>query len=440
MSDGTIKSQEDFLPLFERNGFVRQLDAWVLNNVITHLKRYHEVSHSTTKVGIRISRLLLLENDFAEKMQEMFALSDIAPFEIEFEIDESAFVRGSGEMFATMEKLKRAGFGVGIIGVGSEFRSLAYWDKLNFDSIMFDKLYLKNTLSTSRGKQIVKTLLAMGRQLKMQVMADGITEREDVLYLSGCGCNAIGGAYYSEPLLPEDYFAYIQDKIIHKDEKVVFPFKEDFLSADGRYEGKIRGQNIQFAEGISERWGSILFPGGSYGENVVELPATILSESSYTVCMWIKPLQSVSWVSAFYARYQGCFAAFSPFVIGGTSAFRVSEDADVNGFHDIFVRQLQQDAWGFVCLTYDGASDTNRIYINGRKAGVRVDLPSLSACRQILLGGDPFQPSFEGYMSGLTFYGYVKSEEEIQEMYQQFCKEPGFRGSREKFWLEDGAE
>ena len=50
--------------------------------------------------------------------------------------------------------------------------------------------------------------------------------------------------------------------------------------------------------------------------------------------------------------------------------------------------------------------------------------------------GDPFQPSYEGYLSGLIFFNYIKSEEEIAELYQSFCNEPGFAGKKEEFWLD----
>ena len=89
-----------------------------------------------------------------------------------------------------------------------------------------------------------------------------------------------------------------------------------------------------------------------------------------------------------------------------------------------------------MCITYDDAAAISRIYINGRKAGYCSDLPALPACRQILLGGDPFQPSYEGYLSGLIFYNYIKSEDEIAELYQSFCNEPGFTGAKEDFWLD----
>lgn len=436
MSEHTIKSQEEFLPLFEKNGFIRQLDNWVIQTVFSHLAKYHEASEHIGKVGLRISRHSLLDTKLPDMLISLMYTYRVEPYEIDFQIPESAFTRGNRELIKAMQKLKEMGFSISVIGVGSDFKSLIYWDKLALDSIIFDSDYLKNTLSSGRGRQIIKTLLSMGRELKMLVMADGITTKEDVLFLGGCGCNAISGPYYSEPLDLKHYQDYVKDKINHNDEKTEFHFANNLSSSDNALCGKIIGSNIQFMDGISNNWGSLFFPGGSFGENVVELPPAALAEPSFTVCLWLKPLKSTSWTSAFYARYKNSFCSFSPYVIGGHNIYRISEDTDANGFHDILSRQLHEKEWTFVCITYDDAAAISRTYINGRKAGYCSDLPALPACRQILLGGDPFQPSYEGYLSGLIFFNYIKSEEEIAELYQSFCNEPGFAGKKEEFWLD----
>lgn len=435
MPDGSVKTQDEFLPLFERNGFISRLDMWLLSNVISHIQTYLVQHISSVRVGVRISRLLLLKNDFAHTLMALLGGTGITPANIEIEVDESAFVRGSTAMFDNINELVNLGFGVAIVGVGSEFKSLAYWDKLHFSSITFDSTYLRETMSSERGRQILKTLLIMGRQLKMRVNADGVSNKEDAIFLSGCGCNSISGPYYSNPLPPDEYFRYVQDKLIDENESVVFPFLNDLCSANGKYTGVIKGNAVTLTQGISDNWGGIFFPGGTYEENILELPGSILTEPSYTVCMWLKPLRSNSWSSAYYARYHNSFAAFCPYILNGNCTFRISEDSDVSGFHDIWARHLPQDEWTFVCLSYDDASSMGRIYINGRKAGFLTDMPTLTSCRQILLGGDPFQPSYEGYLSGLALFNVSLTEEDIIEMYQHFCEEPGFCGTVENFWL-----
>lgn len=431
------KEERDFLPLFEKNGFIRRLFMWVLENTLEHLQKYHAFSGLKGKCGLRISRLLLLDSEFPHTIETLSKNAGVEPSELDLEIDESAFDRGSDTMFATLKKLKELGFGISISRVGSTFRSLVYMDKLQFDSVIFDPDYLRKALSSNRGKQIIKTLISMGRELKMTVIAEGIQTKEDSQFLSGCGCNAISGEFYSPAIPISSYYDYVKNIITQDNEEVKFSFSKSLVSADGKYTGRVIGHDVHFSKGISNKWGALLFPGGDIGKNVVELPSSIMAESSYSVCMWLKPTNQTSWTSSFYARYQGGFCSFSPFVLGGQNVFRISEDQDITCFHDAFSRQIPQDEWTFVCITYDYLSGNLKTYINGRKASFKTEVPSLPACRQILLGGDPFQPSYEGYLSGLIIYQDVKSEDEIQELYQNFCKEPEFCGNIEDFWMDN---
>ena len=441
MPDGKILNQESFLPLFEKNGFIRQLSMWTIKTSLSYLQMYHQLASQKGKIGIRkiglrISRLMLLDRDFPVLLESLTRQYGVSPEELDLEIDENAFDRGCKEMFPTLQTLKEKGFCISLIGVGTDFKSLVYWDKIHFDNIMFHKDYVCNALSTTRGRQILKTLLLMSHELKMYTIADGINSQDDALFLSRCGCNAICGSYCSEPLPLAQYSDFISNKISQSNDKIEFHFIDNLLSGDKKYKGKIIGRNVQYTRGISRNWGGILFPGGSNNKNVMELPGEILSESSYTICFWLKPLEHSSWTSAFYARYQGGFSSFCPHVVGGNSIFRIYEDNDVYGFHDAFFRQIPLYTWSFVCLTYDALSEISRTYINGRKTGFLADTPSLTACRQILLGGDPFQPSYRGYVSGVIFFRDVKSDDEIQEIYHNFCEEPEFCGSMEDFWME----
>lgn len=167
-------------------------------------------------------------------------------------------------------------------------------------------------------------------------------------------------------------------------------------------------------------------------ENVILLPAKILAEPSYTISMWIKPGVLNSWTSLLYARYIGGFMSYVPYAIGGNSVFRISEDSGLNGWHDILTRQVPPDKWSFVCMAYNAG--ISRCYINGRKCGYKANIPLLPVCKQIIAGGDPFQSSYNGYLSALVFYNSALSDNEIRELYQKFLNEEGFKGEEETFW------
>lgn len=434
--DGVQRKQSEFLPVFERNGFVTKLNIWTLKKVCRHIQKYHRIKGLMGKAAVPVSKLLLLDSNLPKLLQEIVTQYGVSPKELVLEIEEPSFTRGSGEMVQMLQCLKKQGYGIAITEVGVDFASLRYWDKMEIDYIKLSAEYLKGAMSNLKGRQIVKTLLAMGHDLKMQVVADGIAEKEDVLFLSGCGCNAISGAFYSEPLSCKPYWEYVEDKIAMGEQMTTFSFLGDLKSLDGSFEGKVIGEEVEFVPGITKNWGAIKLVGGNPGENVVELPGNILAADSYTIGVWLNPASLNAWTSAVYARYLGGFLSFVPYAGAGNSIFRVNEDAVANGYHDVHGRQIQEGKWFFVCLTFDAVAGVTRYYINGRKIGYLVDVPSLPCCKQILLGGDPFQNSYEGLLSGLVFFDNVKSEEQVEVLYEQFLQEEGFQGEVEDFWLE----
>lgn len=434
---GRKRSQKEFLPLFEKNGFIRSLNLWQFESVCRQMDWYHKNKEAEGRIAIRISKLLLQEQELPELLISIMGIYHVKAQELFLEIEESVFYRGIEVILPMFEKLKAKGFGIIIGEVGSSFLSMKYWDKLPIDCIKFNAEYLQESMITTRGRQIIKALLYIEHDLKIKVIADGISKKEDVHFLCDYGCNAIGGPYYTEPLTGMEYMEYIKSKIVHGEQKIEFPFKKDFCSADGKFEGEASGSGVKLRKGISSAWGSVFFSGGEVMENVLELPASVVAERSYTIGMWLKPKSINSWSSAVYARQVGGFTSFVPFVVGGNSVYRISEDSDIRGFHDILSRSMQEGKWYFVCITYDEEQRIARYYINGRKAGYLGEVPFLPACKQVIIGGDPFQKSFHGYISALTFMDNAKADEEIEEWYRSFLSEKGYAGEKEEFWLEE---
>lgn len=437
MADGRCRGQEEFLPLFNKNGFIAELNAWVIEKVFQDIAASRKKKVCLDRVGVRISRLQLLKGNLLPWLEKLLHDYKVKAEEIELEIDESAFTRGKEEMFASIKALHKCGFRISLTGVGADFASLRYWDMLPIDTLKFQREYLQHALKSYKGRRIMKTLMAVGRELKMDIAADGVISREDIMYLIECGCNAVGGEYFSEPLNMEGFQQYVKANLRTEMLVVEFPFWTDFAAVDSTKRAIPSGNGIHLTEGISTNWGGVLFDGGEVRENVLELPPELLASDSYTVCMWIKPLELSGWSSVLYARYSNGFMSLVPYTADRSSVYRVHQDNFVNYFHDILIRMVQRNKWSFLCMTYDAVTGMGRLYLNGRLAGVAEDIPQLPACREILLGGDPFQQSFHGYVSGLIFCDSVMTETEIGDLYHDFCNDPGFVGDVEKFWMDE---
>lgn len=436
MPDGRCKKQEEIFPLFIKNGFAARLNAWVLERVLQDIVASRGKKNRPERVAVRVSRLQLLNGKLLPWLVEKLHDYGVNAEELELEIDESAFTRGKEELLANIIALHKCGFHISLTGVGLDFGSLRYWDMLPIDTLKFHKEYMRHAFSSYKGRRIMKTLMAVGRELKMDIVAEGVNSREDIMYLIECGCNAVGGEYFSKPMKMDDFLEYVENNLCTEIRMTEFPFWTDYAAVNGTMRAVPLGEGVHLTEGISTNWGGVLFDGGNVRENVLQLPPELLASDSYSICMWIKPLELNGWSSVLYARYNNGFMSMVPYSPDHSTIYRVHQDSFVAQFHDILIRMVQRNKWSFLCVTFDAVTCVGRLYLNGRLAGELEDIPQLPACKQILLGGDPFQKSFRGYVSGLVFCDSVMTEAEIGDIYNDFCNDPGFAGDREEFWME----
>ena len=434
----TIWKSGDFRPLLERSGFMKEVDLYAFETVCRNLSYFGKKEPGRNRISIQLSRRLFLDENLGGRLQEIMRRYEVDAEEIELEIEERAFnSRGVDKLIDSMKKLKDRGFSLAMIHFGTDFSSFRYLRVLPIDSLKFEESYIKENSKNNRGRQIIKTLIKLGKDLKFLLVAQGIVEKEEVVFLSSCGCDAAAGEFYRQPQTFGAYREYVRTQAAHKEESIVFDFKDSLEDSEHEITGEIIGSGVMFVPGISEMRGGLYFPGGEVGKNLVCYPGSLFSGNSYTFALWMKPEAAFAWTSVIYMRYLEGFASLVPSLGGGQSIYRISEDIDVNnGWHDTFCRAAALHKWCFVAITYDSFSESICYYLNGRKAGYRVDVPTMISCRQVLLGGDPFQKSYQGYVSALTVYDSVKTDEEIRLLYSSYFEEPGFCGEKEDFWME----
>ncbi|MCM1264494.1 MAG: EAL domain-containing protein [Butyrivibrio sp.] len=436
--DKTVWETKDYRPLFEKNSFVKALDLYTFEMVCRDIEGFHNAGRTKLKISVQLSRLLFMDDNLGNRLSEIMERYSVDASEIELALDEKAFSsRDADRLIASMEKLKNMGFFLSLIHFGEDFSGFRYLRRIPVDAIKFEKAYIKENIQNNRGRQIIKTLIKLGKDLKLLLIAQGIVDKEEVIFLSSCGCDAAAGSFYSGQFSAEEYLDYTLNQISDKEIVKSFRFKEGLFDESGEVEGEILGEGVKLAAGISDMWGGVFFPGGDIGQNLICLPGSLFAGNSYTLTLWIKPEYALEWTSVIYMRYLGGFASLVPYLGIGQSVYRISEDIDMNnGWHDTLCRTVALNKWCFIVVTYDSFSESVCYYINGRKAGYRVDVPTMISCRQVLLGGDPFQKSYRGYVSALKIYDCVKTAEEVQQLYASFFDEAGFCGERENFWLE----
>ncbi|MGH4049846.1 MAG: putative bifunctional diguanylate cyclase/phosphodiesterase [Clostridium sp.] len=195
----------DFIPIFEKNGFVTKIDMYVFEEICKLQKEWSQEGHKPLIVSINQSRLHLNNPTYIDTLKSIFYEYDIQPGVIELEITESAFQSNMDIIFDITRRLHKIGFRLSIDDFGSGYSSLNVLKDIFIDVVKLDREFLKETSNSARGKMIIKSIIAMAKDLEIETVAEGVETKEQVEFLRGIGCDLAQGYYYAKPMSILDF-------------------------------------------------------------------------------------------------------------------------------------------------------------------------------------------------------------------------------------------
>jgi len=429
-----IRSPGIYIPLFEKNGFITKLDMYMFEEVCRLKQEWaeREEPYAGIVVSVNMSRLHLYNENIAGKLAAIADKYGVSHREIEIEFAENMFAKDGDELIRSIETIRNQGFYVTIDDFGTAFSALNLLKDLSVDTIKIDRRFLHGSGSTPRGKKIIRNIIAMCLDLKMDVIAEGIETKEQVDFITRCGCQIAQGFYYAKPMPIQNFEKYAEENMLPILDSYTFHFDGNLKSEDGTLKGIINGSGLEFQEGIYPDKKSLHFPGGELGTNIVYLPLETIVNDSYTISMWIKPEHLHLWTSALYIKFEVGFASMLPLAWEGHCDFRIRDSKGVNGWYDVSACKLHEYSWTHFAVMYNAKTETATSFVNGEVAGIMENVPTNRFVQQIILGGDVFQPSFKGNICEMTVYNEVKDYEFMKELYKSYVKKDGFTSEHYK--------
>lgn len=193
---------DSFIPIFERNGFIRKLDKYMFEHTVEFLLELNRTQpgHEELVISVNFSRMHLNNQNLAAELLEVAEKYGIRPQCVEIELTETAAFENVDRLIKTMTSLKNAGFLLSIDDFGAGFSSLNTLKDLPADVIKFDRGFLQESSNSSRGKRIIQSLISMTTTLGLSTVAEGVETKEQADFLRGCGCDVAQGYYYSKPI------------------------------------------------------------------------------------------------------------------------------------------------------------------------------------------------------------------------------------------------
>ena len=204
-----------FIPIFEKNGFITEIDHYMLSHVAKDQKRWLDQGYKCVPVSVNISRAHFVEEDLAEQIRDMVDAAGTPHEYIEIELTESAFFDDKKAMINTINKLKGYGFAVSMDDFGSGYSSLNSLKDMPLDVLKLDAEFFRGDQQGDRGAIVVSEAIRLAKSLNMRTVAEGVEVKEQVNFLAGEGCDMIQGYYYAKPMPGADYEERMRTGVKH---------------------------------------------------------------------------------------------------------------------------------------------------------------------------------------------------------------------------------
>lgn len=196
-ADGSIVRPDEFIPVFEDNGFVVRMDFYVYEKVFRYIRKQLDQGLSIVPISLNVSRVHLRKTDFAKKVKELVDIYQIPCELLEFEITESAFLDQGEKARKVLDELRECGFIVSMDDFGSGYSSLSQLKDLSIDVLKMDKGFLKEKIGKNDGI-VLANVIRMAKEMNMTVLCEGVENEEQVAYLEKIHCDIVQGFYFSK--------------------------------------------------------------------------------------------------------------------------------------------------------------------------------------------------------------------------------------------------
>ena len=200
-------SPDEFIPLFEKSGFIIELDFYMLKKACSFVKKtFMKKNQYTYPIAVNFSRVTIYQNSFYQRFLDTVKEYEI-PFKyIEIEVTESAFNEISQPVISILEELKKLGFLISMDDFGSGYSSLSLLCSLSINGLKLDKSLLKETFNREKVYSIIQCIIEMSHRIGMSVVCEGIETKKDLEFLNTVKCDVGQGFYFSKPIEEKEFW------------------------------------------------------------------------------------------------------------------------------------------------------------------------------------------------------------------------------------------
>lgn len=209
--DGTMISPDRFIPIAEYSGLIIDLGEWVLRQACQELVRIHQQGFTDFMVSVNVSQVQFRHPHFLAMLRRTLQETHAPAHCIELEITESMAMEEPEALIRLLGQITATGISIAIDDFGTGFSSLSHLQKLNVDRLKIDRAFVTEITESVRGSSIAEAIIQLGRNLDLDVVAEGIEEERQAEILTKLGCSVGQGYLFAKPLTSDVLHSWLHE-------------------------------------------------------------------------------------------------------------------------------------------------------------------------------------------------------------------------------------
>lgn len=193
-------SPGEFVPLFEKNGFIHRMDYYVWEQACALLGGWKQKGYPLVPISVNVSRADVYHTDLVQTLTALTGAYGVEPEYLHLEITESAYADNPAQIISTVAQLRSRGFLVEMDDFGSGYSSLNMLGQMKLDVLKLDMKFVQNEIAKPMEQSILNDIISMAHRKRLSVVAEGVETREQADRLRKLGCDQAQGYFFAKPM------------------------------------------------------------------------------------------------------------------------------------------------------------------------------------------------------------------------------------------------
>lgn len=194
----------EFIPIFEKNGFITKLDIYVFEEVCKTIRKWLNEGINPIPVSVNLSRMHLQNPNFLKKYKEIQEKYEVPADLLEIELTETLVFENFEQLKKVIDDIHQMGFSCSIDDFGSGYSSLNLLKEIPVDILKLDRIFFSKK-NDKRGNSVIESIISLAKKLNMTTISEGVETISQVEFLRKADCDLVQGYVYSKPLAKDDF-------------------------------------------------------------------------------------------------------------------------------------------------------------------------------------------------------------------------------------------